>query len=127
MLTPGNINVNQQEQKADKEKWVVGAVNAQNAQSKGGREWQAGVSSLTWVGQDEGKTLHLVIKPRWEDGGEEKGRDEKYVLDSDEFSGCVRPYLLVMLLPVNSYSFHLFSCLKWYKFKFVYLLKALFI
>lgn len=26
MLTPGNINVNQQKQKADKEKWVVGAV-----------------------------------------------------------------------------------------------------
>lgn len=73
------------------------------SQSKGGREWQAGVSSLTWVGQDEGKTLHLVIKPRWEDGGEEKGRDEKYVLDSDGFSGCVRPYLLVMLLPVKKW------------------------
>lgn len=26
MLTPGNISVNQQEQKADREKWVVGAV-----------------------------------------------------------------------------------------------------
>lgn len=26
MLTPGDINVNQQEQKADKEKWAVGAA-----------------------------------------------------------------------------------------------------
>lgn len=26
----------------------------------------------------------------------------------------------------NAYSFYLFSCLKWYKFKFAYLLKALF-
>lgn len=26
MLTPSNVTVNQQEQKADREKWVVGAV-----------------------------------------------------------------------------------------------------
>lgn len=98
-------------QSARAESWQrevgCGSCDACPFQSNGSREWQAGVSSLTWVGQDEGKTLHLVMKPRWEDGALLRPPTGKAGMKS----ACliqmslvdVRPCLRVMLLPVKKW------------------------
>lgn len=76
-----NANAQQRQcQSARAESWQrevgCGSCDALLSHSNRSREWQAGVSSLTWVQQREGKTLHLAVEPWREEGREEEAWDE---------------------------------------------------
>lgn len=72
-----NANARQRQcQSARAESWQrevgCGSCDALSSHSNRSREWQAGVSSRTWVQQREGKTLHLAMEP-WREGGRKTG------------------------------------------------------
>ncbi len=88
-------------QSARAESWQrevgFGSCDALPSHSNGSREWQAGVSSLTWVQQRVGKTLHLTVEPWRKDRREEEDQDECVcvcvcvcVWDPDELCACMR-------------------------------------